>query len=150
MYSSGSPVSYPQPTTGYQQQHHQPSQHGTINYEPAMPAAVLAANHYSAYHHQLRIIGFHLINEQNVLLFFCLLVKRTILTARHRIIYTRHHRSVRQSNYVQIVIQSQMGIAGGGRGDRVHQIRYTWMMNTTDELRRLQSCAATLERPSTI
>jgi len=65
------------------------------------------------------------------------------------IAYTRHHRSVRQPNDVHIVIQSQMDVAGGGRGDRVHQIRYTWMMNTTDELtRRLRSCAATLERPS--
>ena len=36
------------------------------------------------------------------------------------IAYTQHHRSVRQPNYVQIVIQSQMGIAGGGRGDRVY------------------------------
>ena len=35
------------------------------------------------------------------------------------IAYSRHHRSVRQPNYVQIVIQSQMGIAGG-RGDRVY------------------------------
>ena len=63
-------------------------------------------------------------------------------SARHRI-YPTPPLSPTAYNFVQIVIQSEMGIAGGGRGDRVHQIRYTWMMNTTDELRRLRSYTAT-------